>query len=323
MPAYFSKLAYFGLQQGKALFGLTHKQASSQVRNVVGPKLQDPPSPLSAQDLELLSRLRDELIEEDWRDAEMGLYPTDLLFDAPWLEWAMLYPRLWMDLPSVWDRRSQRIFRDLPSGVEAGVYPNYYLQNFHDQTDGYLSDHSAELYDLQVEILFNGAADAMRRRILKPIKEGLRAFSDRPAPSLRVLDVATGTGRTLIQLRGALPRMQLVGLDLSSAYLRQANRWLAPRPGELPQLVQGNAEQLPFADGSYQALSCVFLLHELPAKARQNVIDEAFRVLEPGGILVLADSIQRSDSPDLEVLLDQLPPPFPRALLSQLQRRRR
>ena len=122
--------------------------------------------------------------------------------------------------------------------------------------------------------------------------------------------MATGTGRTLIQLRGALPGAQLVGLDLSSAYLRQANRWLAPRAGELPQLLQGNAENLPFADGSYQALSCVFLLHELPAKARQNVINEAFRVLEPGGTLVLADSIQRSDSPDLEVLLSSFPRHF-------------
>ena len=45
---------------------------------------------------------------------------------------------------------------------------NYYLQNFHYQTDGYLSDLSANLYDLQVEILFNGAADAMRRRIITP-----------------------------------------------------------------------------------------------------------------------------------------------------------
>ena len=60
---------------------------------------------------------------------------------------------------------------DLPKKVDKKLYPDYYLQNFHHQTDGYLSDHSAGIYDIQVEILFNGSADAMRRRIIKPLKE--------------------------------------------------------------------------------------------------------------------------------------------------------
>ena len=42
-------------------------------------------------------------------------------------------------------------------------YPEYFLQHFHWQTDGYLSRKSAELYDYQVEALFAGTTDAMRR----------------------------------------------------------------------------------------------------------------------------------------------------------------
>jgi ubiquinone/menaquinone biosynthesis C-methylase UbiE len=144
----------------------------------------------------------------------------------------------------------------------------------------------------------------MRRRIIKPLRQGLQTFAERPASAIRVLDVATGTGRTLRQLRGALPQAQLVGLDLSRAYLRQANRWLSQLPGELPQLVQGNAEAMPFADGCFQAISCVFLLHELPAQARQHMIDEAFRLLEPGGVLLLADSVQLEDSPEFRVAME-------------------
>lgn len=71
-------------------------------------------------------------------------------------------------MPLTWNRRARRQVRDLPQDVEPEAFPDYYLQNFHHQTDGYLSDHSAALYDLQVEILFNGAADPMRRRLLKP-----------------------------------------------------------------------------------------------------------------------------------------------------------
>jgi ubiquinone/menaquinone biosynthesis C-methylase UbiE len=211
---------------------------------------------------------------------------------------------VWLDMPSTWARRSERNVHDLPQEVQSENYPDYYLQNFHHQTDGYLSDHSASLYDLQVEILFNGTADPMRRRVIRPLIEGLRAFQERPASQLRVLDIATGTGRMLRQLRAALPQAQLVGLDLSAAYLRQANRWLSQLPSELPQLVQGNAEQMPFASGSMQAVTCVFLFHELPGEARQAVLNECFRVLEPGGTLVLADSVQLADSPQFEAAMD-------------------
>lgn len=211
------------------------------------------------------------------RRRSRGIYPASLLFDAPWLDWAACYPLVWLDMLSTWARRNERNVRDLPRDVEPDAYPDYYLQNFHHQTDGYLSDHSASLYDLQVEILFNGTADPMRRRVLASLVRGLKAFNDRPASSIRVLDMASGTGRTLRQLRGAQPKAQLV---------------------------QGNGEALPFADGSFQAVSYVFLLHELPGEARQNVIQEAWRVLEPGGVLVLADSVQLADSPQFSTAME-------------------
>ena len=304
VPETLTKLAYLTMQQGKSLMGFAHKQASTRLMGLLAPEGVPRTEPLPDQVFDSLRQSMDRLTERDWQEAEQGVYPISLLFDAPWLDWATRYPLLWLDLPQTWRRRQERNVRDLPSTVNSEAYPDYYLQNFHHQTDGYLSDHSATLYDLGVEILFNGTADPMRRRILRPLRRGLEAFANRPASALRVLDVAAGTGRTLRQLRGALPQAQLVGLDLSSAYLRQANRWLSQLPGELPQLVQGNAEAMPFADGCFQAVTCVFLFHELPAEARQNVICEAFRLLEPGGVLVLADSVQLQDSPEFKVVMD-------------------
>ena len=299
-----TKLAYQTLQQGKSLVGVAHKEVSTKLMELLAPQGAPKTRPVQPQLLAELQASHQQLLDVDWQEAEQGLYPTSLLFDAPWLDWAARYPLVWLDMPSTWARRSQRNVQDLPRDIEIESFPDYYLQNFHHQTDGYLSDHSASLYDLQVEILFNGTAEPMRRRVLKPLVQGLRAFAERPASSLRVLDVATGTGRTLRQIRASLPQAQLVGLDLSPAYLRQANRWLGQLPSELPQLVQGNAEAMPFAEGSMQAVTCVFLLHELPAAARQNVINDCFRVLEPGGVLVLADSVQLADSPAFEPVMD-------------------
>lgn len=300
----FTKLAYQALQQGKSLMGVAHKQVSTRLMEMVAPAGICPTLPTPPELLQGLRRSMDALIALDWREAEGGLYPNTLLFDAPWLDWAGRYPLIWLDMPAIWNRRSQRNVRDLPSLANPAAFPDYYLQNFHHQTDGYLSDHSASLYDLQVEILFNGTADPMRRRLLAPLVRGLRPFAGRSPGQLRVLDLATGTGRTLRQIRGALPQAQLVGLDLSTAYLRQANRWLSQLPGELPQLVQGNAEATPFGSGTFQAITCVFLFHELPGEARQHVIEEAFRLLEPGGVLVMADSVQLADSPQFSTVME-------------------
>jgi len=304
MAAPLTKLAYQAMQQGKSLAGVAHKEMGTRLMQLVAPKSAAKTRPLPPQMVADWQAGHQALMDTDWEEAQNGLYPTSLLFDAPWLDWASRYPMVWLDMPSTWNRRKERQVNDLPNDVQSENYPDYYLQNFHHQTDGYLSDHSASLYDLQVEILFNGTADPMRRRVIKPLVQGLRHFSSRSSGQLRVLDVATGTGRTLRQLRAALPQTQLVGLDLSSAYLRQANRWLSQLPSELPQLVQGNAEALPFATGSMQGVTCVFLMHELPADARQNVLEECFRVLEPGGVMVLADSVQLADSPQFEVAMD-------------------
>ena len=70
------------------------------------------------------------------------------------------------------------------------------------------------------------------------------------------------------------------------------------------QLIRANGESLPLASGTLQGATCVFLLHELPGDARQNVLNEAWRVLEPGGIFVLADSVQLADSPQFSVAME-------------------
>jgi ubiquinone/menaquinone biosynthesis C-methylase UbiE len=69
----------------------------------------------------------------------------------------------------------------------------------------------------------------------------------------------------------------------------------------------GNAETLPVPDQSQDALTSIFLLHELPPKVRRVVFRECARVLKPGGRLVFVDSLQRGDQPDYDGLLDHFP----------------
>jgi ubiquinone/menaquinone biosynthesis C-methylase UbiE len=104
-----------------------------------------------------------------------------------------------------------------------------------------------------------------------------------------------------------LPKASLHGIDLSPAYLRKANQLLSQKPGELPQLIQANGEDLPYQDNYFHGITCVFLFHELPPQARQQVIQECFRVTQPGGVFVICDSIQLNDSPDLAPMMENFP----------------
>ncbi|MFQ4137045.1 class I SAM-dependent methyltransferase [Nodosilinea sp. PGN35] len=308
MPDTITKLAYQAFQQGKSYFGLAHKTVSTQVMQTVNPPKNLKTEPLDLKALQLLQQRMNALLERDWQDAEAGIYPKELLFDNPWDDFFRFYPLVCLDLPNIWERLNRREHHTFADSIDTAGYPKYYLQNFHHQTDGYLSDMSANLYDLQVEILFNGTADPMRRRILAPLKQGLVAAG--VEDGAKVLDVACGTGRTLSMIRDTLPKASLYGVDLSPTYLRKASETLLAKPGVLPQLVQANGESLPFVDNYFDAVVSVFLFHELPSVARQNVIDEMYRVVKPGGTVVLCDSIQRLDSPEFEAAMANFPAMF-------------
>ncbi|PSO52481.1 MAG: SAM-dependent methyltransferase [Cyanobacteria bacterium QH_6_48_35] len=305
-----NKVAYQAFQQSKSYFGVAHKTISTRLTELFARTSERQTQSLSPEGLQKLQQRLNQVLELDWQDAQRGVYPQSLLFDNPWQDFFRYYPLVWLDMPSMWERDREKRYQDFSPEIDTEGYPSYYLQNFHHQTNGYLSDLSANLYDLQVELLFGGTADVMRRRILAPLKQGLSAFDSTPAQQIRVLDAACGTGRSLRLIRAALPKASLFGTDLSPAYLRKANQLLSENAGELPQLIQANAEKLPFLDNYFHALSCVFTFHELPAAARQQVIEEAFRVTKPAGVFVICDSIQANDSPELMPMMENFPITF-------------
>ena len=216
------------------------------------------------------------------------------------------------DLPAVMGRRGAEDEGAL-HGVEVveadpARYPDYYLQAFHHQTGGWLTEGSAKLYDQQVEVLFTGAAAAMRRRGLGPIVQrlkALRAAGGDNRPSL--LDVGCGTGAFLAEIRDNAPDAELIGLDLSPAYLTHAD---AAHPGAGIDWLEGNAEAIPLPDGSVDVVTSVYLFHELPRPVRDKVMAEMVRVLRPGGLLVLVDSLQLGDTPALDPALRGFPQSF-------------
>jgi ubiquinone/menaquinone biosynthesis C-methylase UbiE len=246
------------------------------------------------------------LLDQDWRNIEAGHYaPPEEGRGKPFAELARAAD-FFADLPAVAARRRQGRDGRRLEPPEGGGYPPYYLQNFHFQSDGYLSRASAERYDHQVEVLFGGAAAAMRRQALVPLKRAVGR--QRRGQPVRLLDLGCGTGEFLREVKRNHPRLHVTGLDLSPHYLEVARRRLAR--WSRTRFVGAPAEALPFAAAEFDIVACIYLFHELPPRTRRAVVAEVRRVLRSGGTLVFLDSVQPGDVPGYDAMLDYFPAAF-------------
>ncbi len=123
-----------------------------------------------------------------------------------------------------------------------------------------------------------------------------------PAARGRVLEVGMGSGLNL-PFYGAEAE-EVVGLDPSRELLKMAGRRIADAPSPV-SLVDGSAEDIPFADASFDTVLTTWTLCSIPDGAR--ALSEMRRVLKPSGGLIF---IEHGRSPDarVEAWQDRLTP---------------
>jgi ubiquinone/menaquinone biosynthesis C-methylase UbiE len=105
-------------------------------------------------------------------------------------------------------------------------------------------------------------------------------------PDALVLDLACGPGIYARPFARAVPRGQVIGLDLSVPMLRYAADRAREEGLTNLRLLRGDATRLPFRDGVFQAANCCGALHLFPDPAR--TLAEMHRVLGAGGSVTLA-----------------------------------
>ncbi len=293
-------VAEYGLRQLARM--ALYSQTSTSLRRAVGKEQNKIRAELKPPPAGLVTRNLRALFHEDLRNVALGYYPMPRDNDGSLLKQVARIRSFYADLPASNHRRQEKNHDEVFTDETREKRPRYYLQNFHYQTDGWMSDDSARIYDIQVESLFGGSANLMRRQSLVPLAKFIAGRDQR---SLRLLDIACGTGRLIDAACAAFPRLNMLGLDLSEEYLREARGQVGRRPNVRFLLAKGEA--LPFADASLDCVTSTFLFHELPPEIRRAVARETARVLKPGGIYIHMDSLQLGDVPDYDDLLRGFP----------------
>ena len=144
---------------------------------------------------------------------------------------------------------------------------------------GAMFDGIAARYDLVNRVISLGIDQSWRRKTVRALK---LATGD------RVLDLATGTADLAIQVARTKPTVKVVGLDPSGKMLDVGRVKVARAElGARVELVQGDAQALPFEDGSFASVCIAFGIRNVPN--RQQALREMARVTRPGGRIAILE----------------------------------
>ncbi|MCY1673082.1 class I SAM-dependent methyltransferase [Novosphingobium sp. SL115] len=123
-----------------------------------------------------------------------------------------------------------------------------------------------------------------------------RAIAERPPRDHydRIIDFGASTGHFTLALQDAYPQAEIWGVDLSARALEHARR-VADAHGHGWKLFQRAAEDTGFAAGSFDLAASYILLHEMPERAIRALFAEAFRLLRPGGDMIMSDVTRFAD----------------------------
>jgi len=178
------------------------------------------------------------------------------------------------------------------------VYPDYYLTSFHAYEEGNMGWNPAmevevAAYAVHAKIWDNAGSqgDPMLRQSYHEALKG--KLSQMPQD---ILDLGCSVGMSTVALQEAFPDARLTGLDLSPYFLAIARyRSQQRHPTASMAWVHAAAESTGLPDASFDLVSAHLLFHELPQSAARAILQEARRLLRPGGTLAIMDMNPHSE----------------------------
>lgn len=155
----------------------------------------------------------------------------------------------------------------------------------HTRDEGLLKGRSRAAFDAQAATYDEGVQGEHARGLYTHVMaEVLRAVADIPEP--RLLDLGCGTGALAALILDGVPRARLTCVDLSPEMCATAR----VRLGDAVEVLNADAEHLPFHDAAFDAVWCNDSFHHYPDPGR--AVFQVWRVLASGGAFVIGDAWQ-------------------------------
>jgi ubiquinone/menaquinone biosynthesis C-methylase UbiE len=176
------------------------------------------------------------------------------------------------------------------------IYPNYYLRAFHAYDQGNLSWEAASEVEVAAKAvhahIWPDAGIEGDHRLRTSYHEVLTAqLVDSPTA---ILDLGCSVGMSTFALAELYPEATLTGLDLSPYFLSVAQYKSQDHHPNITWL-HAPAESTGLPDASFDLVSACLLFHELPDDISCQIIQEAARLLRPGGHLAIMDMNPQSE----------------------------
>jgi demethylmenaquinone methyltransferase / 2-methoxy-6-polyprenyl-1,4-benzoquinol methylase len=144
---------------------------------------------------------------------------------------------------------------------------------------GAMFDGIAARYDLVNRVISLGIDQSWRRKTVRALDL---------AKSHRVLDLATGTADLAIQVARTEPSVNVVGLDPSGKMLAVGRvKVTRAELDDRVELVQGDAQELPFADQAFDSVCIAFGIRNVPDRGK--ALREMARVTRRGGRIAILE----------------------------------
>lgn len=140
-------------------------------------------------------------------------------------------------------------------------------------------DNIAKRYDFLNHFLSLGIDRSWRKKAIAELKE---------LQPKRVLDVATGTADVALEVYNQVKPEKIVGIDISPKMLEIGKQKIKDRElKSIIELMEGDSENLPFEDNSFDAITVAFGVRNYQNLERGMA--EMYRVLAPGGKMVILE----------------------------------
>ena len=162
--------------------------------------------------------------------------------------------------------------------------PGYFFTGFHHQPGGYSGQPlSGLMYDVGLDVSFSG------------LNFGGVADDVPDRPYGRIIDLGCGSGRSTELFATRFPSAEIWGVDPSGPLVKLAHK-RAEQKDIRVNYRQAMAEDTRFPDGHFDLAACTILFHEVPDDAALHILEEAHRILAPGGIFAIADLLPYSET---------------------------